>query len=396
MRHSINKIFKNLHLLLLFTLTLSAISFLFIVEQFYSYEKVSNLNQQKVIIWDILEQQKVSNKVDIYLYNAKIANLNHDIEKLREQNQYNYISLYFFNNTTEYIEDLSRLRSLIQNFDTESRIYFELNTPTQVNKEKLQTIFFKIASTIDSLVLKNVSYDQERFSTSSKIFLALFLLLFVITIWYKKRLTLVYNDILFLYSAGANKNKEIFTQEVDAILLRVNKRAQVSDNPAMMDPVTEIPNNKGMIQEYAERKSPKDTSFSSITILEIDNFSKSKREFSQEFTQAILKKVAYTISLHQQATDIIARSDYNQFTLIFSRPSKEQLFKHTDLIRQSISEIKLVTPEKEAVKISVTGAFINKSNHAPLDESIRKAKDLLKNGKPLGNDRIIQTKDIPK
>ena len=396
MRHSINKIFKNLHLLLLFTLTLSAISFLFIVEQFYSYEKVSNLNQQKVIIWDILEQQKVSNKVDIYLYNAKIANLNHDIEKLREQNQYNYISLYFFNNTTEYIEDLSRLRSLIQNFDTESRIYFELNTPTQVNKQKLQTIFFKIASTIDSLVLKNVSYDQERFSTSSKIFLALFLLLFIVTIWYKKRLTLVYNDILFLYSAGANKNKEIFTQEVDAILLRVNKRAQISDNPAMMDPVTEIPNNKGMIQEYAERKSPKDTSFSSITILEIDNFSKSKREFSQEFTQAILKKVAYTISLHQQATDIIARSDYNQFTLIFSRPSKEQLFKHTDLIRQSISEIKLVTPEKEAVKISVTGAFINKSNHAPLDESIRKAKDLLKNGKPLGNDRIIQTKDIPK
>ncbi|MFT5661880.1 MAG: diguanylate cyclase (GGDEF)-like protein [Sulfurimonas sp.] len=396
MKHSIYKIFKNLHIFLLFILTLSTISLLFIVEQYYSYEKVNNLNNQKTVLLNILTQQEISNEVNIYLYNAKIASLNNDINKLHNKNQYNYLSVYLLDNTTEYISDLNHLYSLIQNFDKESRKYFELNKITQTDKDKLNTSFIQITSNIDSLILKNILYDQEKFSIFSKILILIFILLLLTTIWYKKRLTKIYNDILFLYTIDTNKNKEIFTQEVAAIQLRMTRKTQIADNPAMMDPVTEIHNNKGMIQAYLERKTPKDTNFSSVTILEIDNFSKSKRTFSQEFTQAILKKVAYTISLHQQATDIIARSDYNQFTLIFTRPSTEQLFKHTDLIRQSISEIKLATPEKETIQISVTGGFISKPNHAPLEKSIRKAKELLKHTKELGNNRIIQMKDIPK
>lgn len=396
MKHSIYKIFKNLHTFLLLTLILSAICILFIVEQYYSYEKVNNLNNQKTILLNILTQQEVSNETNIYIYNAKIANLNYDIKELHNQNQYNYLSTYLSNNETEYIQNLNHLDTLIQDFDKESRNYFELNKIAQTDIDKLNTSYLKIASNIDSLILKNISYDQERFSMYSKIFLIIFLLLLVTTIWYKKRLTKVYKDILFLYSVDAKKDREIFTQEISAILLRMKRKTLITDNPAMMDPVTEIHNNKGMVQAYSERKSLKETSFSSVTVLEIDNFSKSKRAFSQEFTQAILKKVAYSISLHQQATDIIARTDYNQFTLIFSRPSKEQLYKHTDLIRQSISEIKLVSPEKETIQISVSGGFINKSKHAPLDESIRKAKELLKNAKGLGKDRILQMKDIPK
>lgn len=164
----------------------------------------------------------------------------------------------------------------------------------------------------------------------------------------------------------------------------------------MIDTVTKIYNNKGMVQSYSERKASKDNNFSSIAILEIDNFSKSKRTFSQEFTQEILKKVAYTVSLHEQGTDIIARSDYNQFTLIFSRPVKEQLFKDVDMIRQSIADLKMATPDKEAVQITITGGFVFKLKSSPLEESIRKAKELLQSAKHMGTNKILQTKDIPK
>lgn len=399
MKNSIFKIFKNLNLFLMTILILIAISFLFVVEQYYSYQKVHSLNNQKTVLLNILNAQEKSDDLTIYQYNADIASLNFATDRLENQHQYNYISVSILQNTSEYNADLNKLRSLVQKFDKTSRAYFAIDTDDKEIKEvliSLKEIYGETADFIDTMILKNVTYDNSRFNIVSILLTSAFFLLLFVTFWYKSRLNNVYNDILFLYSVEGNKNKETYTQEVDAVLLRMKRKSQLADNPAMMDPITEIYNNKGMIHAYSERKALKDNNFSSVSILEIDNFSKNKRTYSQEFTQEILKKVAYTISLHQQATDIIARSDYNQFTLVFSRPSKEQLFKHTDLIRQSISELKLLSPDKEIVNISVTGGFVNKTNLAPLEEAIRKAKELLQKGKLLGKDRVVQIKDIPK
>lgn len=395
MKHSIAKIFKNLHTYLFLTVVLLFITLLFVVEQHYSYEKLQSLNSQKKLIQTIFQKQKVSNQLEIILYNNNIANINHALEKM--QNQHNFISMYFFNNSQT--KDLNELKNSIRNFDTSSRKYFSLDTNDKELKIILNTLdkqYEQIASSIDAIALKSALYDKGRFFIFSNILLLSFLVLFSIMLWYKKRLSRVYKDINYLQSSQGDTNLNLFSQEAISILSRIKRKTQISDNPALIDPVTEIYNNKGMVQAYAERKGIKDNSFSSITILEVDNFSKSKRTFSQEFTQTILKKVAYTISLHQQSTDVIARSDYNQFTIIFSRPSKEQLFQHTDIIRQSISEIKLLDPNKEQITITVTGGFINKTNNAPLDESIRKTKDLLQKARHIGKNRVFQTKDIPK
>jgi len=100
--------------------------------------------------------------------------------------------------------------------------------------------------------------------------------------------------------------------------------------------------------------------------------------------------------LHEKSTDIIARTDYNQFTLLFSRKSQEQLFKDIDLVRQSISEIKLISPDKETISLTVSGGFIIKTNNSSLEDSIRKAKELLKQARELGVNKILQTKDLSK
>lgn len=394
-----HKIFKHLILYLLTILTLSTLSFLFIIEQYYSYEKIKNLNNQKSVLLKILNEEKKSNKLDILQYNANIAELNHEIQKLYIQSQYNYIANYILDNFEESNQDLKHLESLIKLFDTHSREYF---THEQKNKQIQKTLtsikhtYAMIDSSIDTMIFKNIQYDNDRFNIFSKIFLASLILLIFITFWYKIRLTKIYNDILSLYAAHTDKDTPIFTQEVDAILLRMNRKTQIADNPTMIDSITGINNNKGMLYAYSNRKGITDSNFSSFSVLEIDNFTKSKRTFTPEFTQEILKKVAYTISLHQQANDIIARTDYNQFTLIFLRSSKDKLFKHTDLVRQSISEIKFLSPENKHINITMTGGFIHNANNAQLDESLRKAKELLEYAKELGYNRMIQIKDIPK
>lgn len=289
---------------------------------------------------------------------------------------------------------------MLQRFNKDSRIYFTRkpnDTILITSLDELVKQHNRIILFIDSIIIKNISYDKERFSIFGFFFITLLLTLLVNMFWQRKRLNNVYQDILFLYAMDSDKkNKTIFSQEVDAINIRMKRKSQVSDNPTMMDAITEINNNKGMLHTYTECKTTFDNTFSSVTILEIDNFSKSKRTFAQDFTQEILKKVAYSISLHEQSNDIIARTDYNQFTLIFSRPAKEQLFKDIDLVRQSIADIKLYSPDKKLLQITVTGGFILKSKNSPLEKSIRKAKELLENAKQLGTNKVLQTKDIAK
>jgi len=77
----------------------------------------------------------------------------------------------------------------------------------------------------------------------------------------------------------------MYSLEADAIYMRMNRKAVVTDNPTMIDPVTGINNHKGMLSSYSNKKNLKDSNFTSVTILEIDNFSKTKRTFSQELTQ---------------------------------------------------------------------------------------------------------------
>lgn len=391
MKYSINKIFKNLNLFLLIILSLALIGFLFVLEQYYSYEKVNSLTLQKSILFKINNNQQNPVDIDMIQINSSIAMINNEINILINQNNHNYISQFITQSFKDSSLDLKQLKSSITNYHHNLQSYTNRNELVEIN-----SLNDSIVKLIDLMLIKNISYDNEKFNIFSKLFVLLSIILFITTIWYKNRLKNIYNDISHLSSIDADKKDKIFfSQEADAINLKMKKKSSILDNPNMIDVTTQIYNNKGMMQAYTEKKSLKGKNFSSIAILEIDNFSKSKRTFSQEFAKDILKKVAYTISLYKQGHDITARTDYNQFTLIFSRASKEQLFKDVDLIRQNISELKLTSPEKNSIKITVTGSFLFKPNNASLEEFTRKSKELLEKAKQLSTNKIIQIKDIP-
>ena len=213
------------------------------------------------------------------------------------------------------------------------------------------------------------------------------------TIWYRKRLYYIYTDIKHLVSVDSNKETySIYTQEIDAISLRMRRKTVTTDNITLLDQVTGINNYKGLVQSYSEKKGMKDSFFTAVVVLEIDNFSKSKRTYSQELTQAILKKIAFSISLYEKATDVIARTDYNQFTVILSRQTKELSFKDAEIIKQSIDELKFNTPDN--VAITTTGGFIIKPNNTNLEEAIKQAKENLESAKKIGNNKVLQTANM--
>ncbi len=403
MKHSINKIFTNLGIYLLFILLIATIGALLVVEQNLSVKKIDNLNNQKKIISTLMKLQKDDLELALIQFNGKSTQLLFETEKLQHLYSYYFTQQYLFSNTEEYNSDLDKLTLLTKVFNNKADEYYIEYTEDKesietevVNKKSLLDAYNVINSHIDGMMLKDIKYTNEKFYFIQNIVIFSFFVVLFFSLWFRNRLNRIYKDILFLYSVEkkGKQGYEIFSEEVDAISLRMKRKIVTTDNPAMIDQVTGIYNNKGLTSSYSDKKGMKDSNFTSLTVLEIDDFSKSNRAFSQELTQTILKKVAFTISLHEQVTDVIARTDYNQFTIILSRASKEQSFKDVDILRQSVSELKFNVPNKGSTNITVSGGFIIKLNNTHLEEAIKNAKEVLTFSQKNGRNKISQTRDV--
>ncbi|QOP45598.1 diguanylate cyclase domain-containing protein [Sulfurimonas paralvinellae] len=398
MKHSIKKIFQNLNTYLLFVLVAATLGLLSIFEHTLSFDKVDNLVNQKKIIASLTRLDKKDLELALIQFNGKSTQLHQEIDKLKTLYKYAYMDKYIVHNEQEYLADLDKLSALTDTFNQAAQEYYvDTKDPALDRKAKknLDIAFANINKQIDTILLKNIHYNEEKFKYIKYAVIIVFVLILLATFYYRKAINAIYKDIEFLLRTDKNrKTYNIYSQEADAISLRMNRKTVSNDNPDMLDPVTEINNYKGMVNEYSIKKRKQDSNFTSVTVFEIDNFSKSNRAFPQDVTQTILKKVAYTISLHQQPVDVIARTDYNQFTVILSRSSKEQCFKDAELIRESVAELKFNIPHKGTTQITMSGGFIIKPNNTSLEEAIKQAKEILHYAQSLGTNKIMQTRDL--
>jgi len=397
MKHSIKAIFKNLSTYLFFVFFVAFLALMLISEQQLSFYKVDNLNLEKKIIKEMVDSPEKDVELALIQFNAKSTKLLQNVEELRVFYKYNIFEKFILQNSDEYMRDLNNLYILINKFNNITHeFYIQKNAKIKSTIKEEQIIAFKtLDKQIDNMLLKSLKYNQEKFELIKYAIVITFILILLATFWYRKMLRAIYNDINYLFQLDKIKGDyDIFSIEADAIALRMNRKSQVLDNPHLIDPVTGINNYKGLLHSYSHKKSIKDSNFTSVTLLEIDNFSKSKRVFPQEIAQAMLKKVAYTISLHEQPVDVIARSDYNQFTIVLSRPTKEQAFKEIDLIRESIAELKFNIPNHGPTQITVSGGFVIKPSNTSLEEALRQATEILEYAKSVGKNKIFQVRDL--
>jgi len=385
---------------MLIVLFISFIALALTLEHQLSVNKVKNLNTQKDIILSMTQLDKEDTELALVIFQGKSAQLSSDIDKLRNSYKYNVTGKYLLANDTSYDQDLKKLRDLVNLFN--KSVHEDLKTRSikkdkvvkeKIAKENLQKSLYMVNDHIEKMKIEDLKYNEAVFMLFEKFILFSFAFVLIGTFWYRKRINDIYADIEFLSSTEKNYAEyQIYSIEADAISQRMKRKVTTADNPAFLDQITGINNHKGMINAYGDKKGMKEQNFTSVTVIEVDNFSKSNRAYDQELTYAILKKIAFTISLHEQPTDVIARTDYNQFTIVFSRASKEQSYKDIDIIRQSISELKFKTPKGE--NITVSGGYVVKPGHSSLDEAIKNAKDILTYTKSVTRNKIYQAKDI--
>jgi len=394
MKHSIKAIFKNLSLFLIAATIFAAFGVLAAIDHDSSYTKIDNLNNQKKIVLEILNLPTDNLELSLIKLSGKTTQLQYDTDKLRSLYEYSIIERFVLLNSKEYLDDLSMLDSLIRKFNLSANAYYNNKRGNaELKMSELKQNAEVLNGQLNSIIFRAINYDKAKFNIHKNVTYLAFITIFLAALWYRKQLELIYKDLEFLNNANMTQY-DTFSHEADSISLRIKRKPVVSENPAMIDAVTGINNLKGMMNSYAEKKGIKESNFTSVTVFEVDNFSKSNKTYSQELTQTILKKIAFAMSLHQQAADVIARTDYNQFTVILSRPSKDQSFKDAEEIRKSISELKISSPELGDIEITLSGGHVIKPNNTTLEEAIRQAKKVLLHSQKTGQNKISQVKDV--
>jgi len=395
-RPSIQEIFKNwqkftlLALVILILLTLSSLI------EGNSFSKSANLMGQKALVNEVVALGREDLNIANIQYRGHGEQLLIDYDKLLGLRNMDVFGNYILGYAAEYATDLGTLKERIERFNASAAAWYDPSeSDLDAREQQLQQSRYALLSHIDTMLFRNIGYDYQQFGIRQMMIFASLALCALILVYYALRFRIVFKDIHSLYAieTSGREPHQIVTDEIDVISKRMNRKPTATDNPALIDPVTEINNYKGLVTAFANRKS-KDGASLAVCVISVDGFKELDKQHPKSFTQMVLKKIAFMLSLHEQHTDILARTDYCEFTLVLSRANMSQILEECDNIRKSVEETAFKVPKGNTIHLTISGGLTQKSGQVSIEESVELARDVLAKAQRMGTNSIKQPKDV--
>ena len=394
MRWSIKQIFNNLSTTLL-SLTI-ILGFLATVTFTLnsSVEKANLLLEQKVLIKEAYNL----GREDIQLSNIQLRgivdNLRFDITKMKDAFSFDILGNYIFGHSEEYLKDLEQLsiKQLLY-IEAAEAYYYQSLEELEARLDDYDFAQVEYEAKLSELEEKHIMYEAEKFNIIQYIIYIAFAVSLMTMLWFTRRLSFVYKDLKTLYSVDLESKDRIYlTEEAEMITKRMSRKPTATENPAFIDPITEVNNYKGLLHGFANRKGSSGAALV-VCVFALDNFRDIEKKYKKDFANQILKKIAFMFSLYEQHTDVFGRIDYDQFVLVLNRSTKDIALHDCEMIRKSIEEAKFKTHNGIPIKVTASGGFVVKSPNKQLDQTIAHAKEVLAVAVSQGGNKIAQLRD---
>ena len=395
MRWSIKKIFDNLSKSLLALSIILGILATITFTLNSSVEKTDLLLNQKALVAEAYQL----GRDDIQLSNIQLRGivntLKFDIVKMEEAFAFDILGNYVYGHGHEYIQDLEQLSIKQLLYIEAANAYYDQSLEDL--EERLDNYDFaqvEYEAKLFELEEKHLIYEAQKFNILQTIIYIAFLVSLLMTLWFTRRLSFIYNDIKTLYSVDLESKGRLYnTEEAEMITKRMSRKPTATENPAFIDPITEVNNYKGLLHGFANRKGNNGASLT-VCVFSLDHFKDIEKKYKKDFANQILKKIAFNFSLYEQHTDVLGRIDYDQFVLILNRATKDAALHDCEQIRKTIEETKFKVPKGgEAVSVTVSGGFVVKAPNKALDQTIAHAKEILHVAITQGGNKIAQLRD---
>ena len=394
MRWSIKQIFNNISTTLLALSIILGVLAIITFTLNSSVEKTDLLLHQKALIKEAYNL----GRDDIQLSNIQlrgiIDNLKYDITKMQNAFSYDILGNYLFGHHVEYNKDLEQLtiKQLLY-IEAADEYYDQSLEELETRLDEYDFAQAEYESKLFELEEKHLIYEAEKFNFIQYIIYLAFFVSLLATLWFTRRLSFIYKDLKTLYSVDLeSKGRMYLTEEAEMITKRMSRKPTATENPAFIDPVTEVNNYKGLLHGFANRKGNAGASLT-VCVFSLDKFRDIETKYKKDLANPILKKIAFVFSLYEQHTDVLGRIDYDQFVLVLNRNTKDAALNDCEQIRKCIEETKFRAPKGEMIKVTVSGGFVVKTPNKPLDQTIAHAKEILAAAITQGGNRIAQLRD---
>ncbi len=394
MRWSIKKIFNNLTKILLLLSVVLGVLAVIMFSFNASISKVDLLMHQKALIKEAYN----FGREDIQLSNIRLKsifnNLKFDITKMKDAAALDILGNYVYSYADEYAQDLEALSLQQMRYIEAADAYYDQSIENLEPRLKA----YKMAQTgyenkLAELGEKHLVYESQKLVFVQYTAYLAFLISVLSALWFTRRLSFIYNDLKTLFSVDLeSKGRMFLTEEAEMITKRMNRKPTATENPAFIDPVTEINNYKGLLHGFANRKG-NNGPILAVCVFSLDNFKEIESKYKKDLANQILKKIAFMFSLYEQHTDVLGRIDYDQFVLVLNRNTKDTALKDCEQIRKNIEETKFKAPRGEIISLTVSGGFVIKSPNKQIDDTIVHAKEILNTALAKGGNKIAQLRD---
>lgn len=385
---SIRKVFFNLKtaLLILGIGGMILTAQLFHIAQ-YS-ERLGALKNQHLLIEKIIHTDLSDPKMADILINGAVSEISLSVKLSGEE-----ALLDAFVNSNE--EQASLLRSLeisSQAFQDNALLWSEaLSISKDSAHIRMMNARSAFLADIDRMMDYQVHIIQESIATAKIVAIVLFVTGFIVFLLYRYRLNQIYNDIDKACSIDTDGSiKLVSTQEIDFLLKRlVRKSAQSSLNPNLINPLSGLNNEKGLINAFSAKKAGKSGNTVFLSLFEIDHYASLENSISKEDMGNIFKKLGDILTMYEQPLDVIAHTDDNHLVFLMSRNTKQLALEESEKIIHTVEESSFTTAQGP-IKITLSAGFLLKPPAKSIDESIEEALKLIEKAKETGGNHVAQ------
>lgn len=388
---SIRKVFFNLKtaLLILGIGGLVLTAQLFHIAQ-YS-ERLGALKNQHLLIEKIIHTDLSDPKMADILINGAVSEISLSVKLSGEE-----ALLDAFVNSNE--EQASLLRSLkisSQAFQDNALLWSEaLSISKDSAHIRMMSARSAFLADIDRMMDYQIHIIQESIATAKIVAIVLFITGFIVFLLYRYRLNQIYNDIDKACSIDTDgSTKLVSTQEIDFLLKRlVRKSSQSSLNPNLINPMSGLNNEKGLINAFSAKKAGKSGNTVFLSLFEIDHYTSLLNALSKEDMGSIFKKLGEIVNMYEQPMDVIAHTDDNHLVFLMSRNSKQLALNESEKIIHTVEESSFITAQGP-IKITLSAGFLLKPPAKSIDESIEEALKLIEKAKETGGNHVAQQRN---
>ena len=394
MRWSIKKIFNNLSTTLLsLSIMLGLLAFITFTQN-SAVEKMDLLLEQKALVNETYNLGREEIQYTNIQLKGIVDNLRYDIEKMQDAFTFDILGNYAFGHAQQYLNDLKQLsiKQLLY-IEAAEAYYYQSVEDLPARLDDYDFAQAEYLAKLSELQEKHMIYESEKFNLLQYFIYLAFAISITTMLWFTRRLSFVYSDLKTLYSVDLESKDRIYlTEEAEMITKRMSRKPTATENPAFIDPITEVNNYKGLLHGFANRKGNTGAALV-VCVFSLDNFRAIEKKYKKDLANQILKKIAFMFSLYEQHTDVFGRIDYDQFVLILNRSTKDVALNDCEQIRKNIEETRFKAPKGEAISVTVSGGFVVKAPNKQLDQTIAHAKEVLAVAISQGGNKIAQLRD---